>query len=217
MHRSGGGRSAVTDAVGTLAESGVYTASSFGVGPSRTRTDSTKPVREPQGDLMSCRRLSLFAISTVIAPTMLLVGGCVTAPYNHQSECPNNAFTVTGFAQNPGATVQVQAFNDDTSAWEVVATTTASGSGLTFGGNTAYSWSSSVTLADRHFTPFTPDAFASLRVREVNGSLSYLVTFESDGISCVVDKVFNQNESWFAAGWECRSPASPVVSLVCIG
>jgi len=143
--------------------------------------------------------------------------GCVTSPANGDSQCPGGGFPVSGFAEHPGATVQVEAFNVAASAWEVVASATASTSAFTFGSNTAYSWSTTVTLAARHFTAFTPDAFASLRVREVGGSLSNLITFDHDGISCVVDKVVNQNMTWFAAGWACRSASTPVISLTCIG
>lgn len=155
--------------------------------------------------------ISAFAVLGVGA------AGCVYSPNDGDSRCPGAPFTLQGFASAPGATLTVEAFNDDTDVWEPVSSTTATTGPTTFGGRTLYSFSASVTLGDQHFTPFTPDAFASVRVREQGGALALLVTYDAGGVGCVVDHVFDEGDDWYAAGYECRSDASPVLSLICVG
>ena len=160
---------------------------------------------------MHLRWMSAFGVAGVAG------AGCVFSPTSGESRCPGAPFTVQGFASAPGASLTVEAFNDDSGVWEPVAGATAVTGGTTFGGRTLYVFSVSVTLGDQHFSAFTPDAFASVRVREEGGALTQLGTYDSDGVGCVTNRVFDEGEDWFAAGFECRSDGSPVLSLVCIG
>lgn len=159
-------------------------------------------------------RSSIPGIMT-IAGLSMWSSGCVYTPNSGDVICPNTAFTVAGFAEHAGATVHVEALHDN-GTWNTVGTATASTSPFNYGGNTAYAFSTSVTLGLAYYSNFTPDAFASLRVREEGGTLAFLISFDGDGVSCVFDGV-NDGDSWFAAGVNCAGENSPNVVLTCIG
>lgn len=61
------------------------------------------------------------------------------------------------------------------------------------------------------------DPSVTLRARELNGDLSTLISFDQGGITCVQDKVDDEGEDWFAAGWACKSSSSPEVVVYWIG
>ncbi len=164
----------------------------------------------------SCWKGHVLVASSIVT-LCLVLSGCVTAPHNRQSVCPGNRFAVNGYTQNPNAVIEIEALNDDTNIWERVRTTTSNSSGTTFGGDTAYLWATRVTLGDQHYSPFRPDAFAKLRVREAGGTLDFLFTFDQGGVQCVIDEVIQEGSTWFAAGLACRSDQSPEITLICIG
>lgn len=145
----------------------------------------------------------------------LLAAGCVYTPDSDDIICPGTSFNVQGFAEHAGATLRIEALHDN-GTWNTVGTAIASTSPFNYGGNTAYSFSTNVSLSTDYFSSFTPDAFASLRVREVGGTLSFLISFDGDGVSCVFDAV-GEGDSWFAAGANCAGENSPNIVLTCIG
>ncbi len=150
-----------------------------------------------------------------------LLSSCVTGPNNNDWVDPS-AVDFTGYAQNPGATIEIQALDKITSVWITVSTTTARTSPTNYGGETLYYWSDldTDTLVSgqciwgdgSHPNCSIPagSASATFRVREVGGNT--MVTFEDDGVACVVNEV-DSGSSWFAAGNTCKSGASPNLTL----
>jgi len=153
--------------------------------------------------------------TSAIGGLLSLSVGCVYTPNSGDVICPGSTFNLAGFAEHAGATLQIQALHDN-GTWVTVAIAVASTSPFTYAGNTAYTFSTDVTLGLEYYSSFTPDAFASLRVREVGGSLGYLVSFDGDGVSCVFDRV-GDGDTWFAAGFNCAGDNSPNIVLTCIG
>ena len=171
-------------------------------------------------DPTSASKVSLLAALAIVFSTL---GACVYAPSNGDWVNPS-AIDFGGYAQHPGATIQVQAYDQSTSVWRIVTTAVSSTSVTRFGGDELYSWS----IDDFNFTAVpnwecywgyngycaipASRALAKLRFKEVGSDLGYLVTFEADGIQCVVDRVA-AGQSWLVAGYNCRSPVSPVLTL----
>jgi len=145
----------------------------------------------------------------------LFISGCVYTPTSDDLICPGTTFNLAGFAEHAGATLRIEALHDN-GTWNTVASAVASTSPFTYAGNTAYTFSTNVTLGSQYFSSFSPDAFATLRVRELGGSLSFLVSFDGDGVSCVFDEV-GEGSTWFAAGFNCAGENSPNIVLTCIG
>lgn len=151
---------------------------------------------------------------------------CVVAPTDWDRIQPSEPIAMTGYASLAGTAVRVQAKNQRTGAWDVVATYTASSTPTTINGDTLYGWSGSLTFtqvnnADPWRCYFAipgsnpcqvplPAADAQLRVLQGDGSA--LTTFDEDGLDCVIDKV-GQGEGWLAAGYACRDANSPVINL----
>ena len=161
---------------------------------------------------------------------LALVGSaaCVVTPYNHEYTSPFDPISFEGFAQEPGAELQVQAFNKLSETWLTIATATASTTPTTITGESLYGWQTSVRFEDLpdwecfwgHDSPSIPSLACSIppgsanaRVRVWEDSGHYLVTFDEDGIDCVMDKMVTEGHTWMQAGWECRSGDSPVISL----
>jgi len=163
------------------------------------------------------------ALGAVIAVAAVATTGCVTDPTNGEHFQGGNPTYFAGFAEAPGATVEVQVRNKNTNLWEVLSTTVSSSNATVYGGQTVYHWSTTGTILDfsypNTFCRLTAncipqiDATASVRVVEVGSSLAEMITFEEDGLDCTVDGV-NRGEDLFASAWNCQSPSSPQLELV---
>ena len=106
--------------------------------------------------------------------------------------------------------------------------TQASSEPTTMAGNTAYAWSMRRFNLDAEVS--NPDDYWSFNgcalnsswyksqfeAKEVGSPLDTLVTFDSDGEGCVLDRIKQLGESWFTAAQACVSPGSPVVTLKCV-
>src|SRR5262245_54638183 len=71
--------------------------------------------RQHQGGRFMRIWVSAFAVLGVVG-----AAGCVYSPNDGDSRCPGTPFRIDGFASAPGATLTVEAFNDDTDVWEAV-------------------------------------------------------------------------------------------------
>jgi hypothetical protein len=151
---------------------------------------------------------------------LLLNVSCMFAPYDGQTVSPFEAINVDGFAQRPGAMVQIQAFNKRTLTWNTILTLTSATAPTTISGDTLYRFQgpllfSSVSSWQCYWgntsCSIPPgSASAKIRAQEVGGG--QLTTFDVNGVSCVISKL-NAGQGWLAAGFECRDPQSPVVTL----
>ncbi len=166
------------------------------------------------GDLARC---------LVIAVSCFLASGCVYTP-EEGDWVDWDDLDFAGFAEKPGAVIQIQAYNNRDSRWVTVDSVVSSSSGTHYGDTTLYSWSNygfdftTVPQWQCYWSTLAgcsiPAGFASARFRfkEVGSALSYLVTFDPGGISCVVSEV-NGGSTWLAAGATCRGDKSPVLTL----
>jgi len=149
------------------------------------------------------------------------LSACVTAPYNDQWVDPD-AVDFSGYAEEPGATVEIQARNTQTGAWVTItsATTTASTTAFNYGGETLYPWTSpdiDTLFPAQCFWGTGPScsisagsAGATFRVREVGGRT--FTTFDEGGTTCVINQV-TAGTNWFAAAVNCASSETPILSL----
>lgn len=169
---------------------------------------------------MRIARLSL------VASLGLWAAACVVAPTDWDRIAPHEPIALSGYASLAGTTVRVQAKNQRTGAWDVVASFVASSTPTTLGGDTLYGWSGSllftqVNTADPWRCYFSipgsnpcqvplPAADAQLRVLQGDGTA--LTTFDEAGLDCVVDKL-SEGKGWLVSGYECRDANSPVINL----
>ncbi len=140
-----------------------------------------------------------------------LATGCVmTEPTGVN---PLTSKTFTGFASQPGATVELYAFSQLTNTWETVpdATTTASTTATTYGGRTVYSWNVQSTLLEvatdwcRVRSSCTPgEGTLRIQFREVDGDYNPLLTFDDGGVDCMMTAV-NNGGDLFASAWDCKA------------
>lgn len=154
---------------------------------------------------------------------LLLAGGCVVTEPAGVS--PFNSETFTGFASQPGATVQLYAFSKQTNAWELAADTTtlSSTTPTTYGGRTVYSWTMQSTLLDvatdwcRVDSSCSTGGEGDLRIqfREVGGEFSPLLTFDDGGFACTTTAV-NNGGDLFASAWNCRGQVFDELRFVVI-
>lgn len=164
--------------------------------------------------------LSAACLAAVVAQ------GCVVEPLNWD-EVDARAVDFSGYAQRPGATIQVQAFDPELDDWVTLATTVSrTGYETLDGGKTKlYYWSiDDVDTYDRTRCVwgelsgstcwYIGDKIrARFRVVEVGSTLEAMTTYEQDGILCVMREVNADNKSWLDAGYMCKSDIEPVLVL----
>jgi hypothetical protein len=165
-------------------------------------------------------------LTTMVAAAASL-SACATSPSNNTVVLSSHDVDFDGYAEQPNATIEIYAHNWQTGQFDRVATAQSESSPSEFARETAYHWSLSDLNLDANvpnpddYWQFTGCVFTStwyevqFKAKEVGSRQDYLVTFESDGRSCVLDRVNRLGESWFVAGQACASPSSPVVSLKC--
>jgi hypothetical protein len=163
-------------------------------------------------------RMALF-VAVACAGT----AACVTGPLNNEAVNPHQKIHFSGYAATAGAAVQVKALNKKTGAWDVVATFTAAPTPDDVAGDDLYFWHGDVefsTIAGWRcywgsslpgLACSIPPGLATARVRVHTGDIT-LTTFEADGHACLLRK-FEEGKGGLVAGNECRSPASPVLTL----
>ncbi|MCR9160658.1 MAG: hypothetical protein ACE37F_20905 [Nannocystaceae bacterium] len=163
------------------------------------------------------RNTSLFFIASVA----LLASACVVGPHNDDWVDPW-AVDFSGYAEDAGDSVQIQAYDKHTNTWVTVRTVTASSTATNYGGETLYRWTASNTNTWVSGSCIWGDgawancpipagsAYATFRVRESGGRI--YTTFDDGGVNCVIDEV-SAGENWLAAGAACASPESPVLTL----
>ncbi len=164
---------------------------------------------------------SIIQSSLLVTTVALALPACVTNPYNDQWVLPQDV-DFQGYAQNPGATVEIQAFDRWTNTWMTIDTATATTTPTTYGGETLYAWNLyAVDTTDTGFCVWGDPAFATcpvpagssaaeFRVREVGGRT--LTTFEDGGAACVIDSV-TAGANWFSAAISCASGDTPIITL----
>ncbi|MFO7566911.1 MAG: hypothetical protein R6X02_29980 [Enhygromyxa sp.] len=168
--------------------------------------------------------LRLAALIVLLAGALLNAQGC-QSNYENYDWVDWRELNFGGYAENPSATIQIQAFDQSTSTWRVVAVATASGTPTTFGGQTLYFWSRSnfdFTTVPNWSCYWSYNGWCSIpagyaaaqfRFKEVGSQLDYMSTYDQGGVACVTKKVLYENADWFSAGLQCASPDSPVLTL----
>lgn len=153
--------------------------------------------------------------------SILALGACVTAPHNDQWVDPADV-DFAGYAEYAGADIEVQALDKQTGEWVTIDTSSAGTFPIPYGGEELYRWfaTGTDTTSSGHCVwgdpaqascPISPGAAeAQFRVQEVDNYL--LTTFEAGGVDCVTDMVID-GLSWTAAGYTCKSPETPVLTL----
>lgn len=155
------------------------------------------------------KRIGLLSVLASLA----LASGCVTTEPGSVSS-PTAPQTFSGFASNPGATVELYAFSKQTNAWEPAAdtTTTASTTPTNFGGRTVYAWNLQSTVLEtptdwcRISTGCSQNSNGGIRLqfREVGGQWSPLLTFDNGGVGCTITAV-NNGGDLFESAWNCKA------------
>lgn len=144
--------------------------------------------------------------------SLALAAGCVaTEPTGVD---PRVQKTFTGFASNPGATVELYAFSRLTNAWETLPDTTTTSSIIptTLAGRTVYSWTMQSTLLEvatdwcRVGGNCSSSSEGPLRIqfREIDGDFSPLLTFDDGGFDCMISAA-SGGEDLFVAAWGCKA------------
>lgn len=159
-----------------------------------------------------------------VLASLLLASGCVTTEPSNLS-APTSSQTFTGFASQPGATVELYAFSKQANAWELTpdTTTTASSSPSTYGGSTGYYWAIESTLVEtatdwcRVKPGCSPNSEGDLRVqfREIGGSVNPLLTFDDGGLTCTINAVEN-GENLLQSAWNCKAQTFDELRIVFI-
>lgn len=166
-----------------------------------------------------------------IAAVMLAVfsqSACVVAPQQDQLlSNPFEVITFAGFTYNPGATVKLEALNQDDGNFEEFATATSGTFALTFGSRTLYYWWTTAAIADSG-TPLTlcrwhescsrqrGDVSATVRARELypDSTLRPLFTHKIFGPACVYHKIDDGVvDDLFIAYWLCKPNIFNVITL----
>jgi hypothetical protein len=161
---------------------------------------------------------------TRLCMALLLASGlsaCVVSPYNNQFVTSNNPVYFGGFAQNPGAQIDILALNKKTNVWNVVANATVDTQTNVYNGNTLYQWQTNLTFNTLPEWQCYFNATCALyeganevlvKVHEVGGALTSLFTFDDIGLPCIEDQV-NNGVGAFTAGWRCQSSDNPILHL----
>lgn len=159
-------------------------------------------------------------LSTALLTTIAAgLAACVTAPYNDQWVDPFSV-NFSGYAENPGATVEIEAFDTQTNTWVTIESSTASSFPTNYGGETLYQWSETgvdtspsgqcIWGTGAACVISTGTASAKFRVHEVGGRR--YTTFDQGGTTCVINQVA-AGTNWFTAGVNCASPETAVLTL----
>ena len=150
-----------------------------------------------------------------------LLGACTTSPTSGQKVRPDlYPVEFSGFAESPGATVEILARNNRTGDYDLVGGTTASAVGFPYGGETIYGWDTQINFWNlpnkRDYWSASCDGCvgesAYIRVIEQEATLPFMATFHKDGVSCVVNFV-DGGQSLPTAGANCMSAGYPDIRL----
>jgi len=127
----------------------------------------------------------------VLAAVLLCFGACVWEPSHQQNLPRDEPFDVTGWAQNPGTTIRLEAWNYTTNSYQVITTTTSS-SDPNFADPSMYFYEfPDVLLPWQNWQPVNAcsgSGMASLRVYE---GTKKLTTFNATQKQCIFDEVWN--------------------------
>jgi hypothetical protein len=121
---------------------------------------------------------------------------CTIAPYDQESlDADAPAVQFTGFAENPGAQVEVYAWHPDDQDFVLVGGMPANTTGLFYGGSWLYNWSVEIPMDHDPTGYWRPECdgcsreTAIFRVKEDASSFPYLVSFPKGGEACVMENV----------------------------
>lgn len=161
---------------------------------------------------------------TLATFTLLAPPGC-QSDYENKDRVDWRDLDFGGYAQNPSASIQIQALDKRTNTWNVVAMAVASATPTTFGEATLYRW----TLRDFDFTTVpnaecywghdencvipVGTAEAKFRFKEAGSGAVHMATFDKGGVACVIEKVVKQGKPWLASAALCASIETPVLTL----
>ncbi|MBV1859966.1 MAG: hypothetical protein KUG77_16255 [Nannocystaceae bacterium] len=163
-------------------------------------------------------------MKTVVNTALLVlaasaVTACVTAPHNDQWVDPDDV-DFHGYAETPGATVEIRGLDSQTNDWVTVRSVPVSSTPFNYGGETLYQWSAphtDTTAVSDCVWGVGPSctvpaglAVAKFQVREVEGQT--LITFDEGGVDCVIDAV-SAGTNWFTAATSCASSEFPTLTL----
>ena len=153
-----------------------------------------------------------------------ILNACVTGPTNQTWVTPHNRIHFSGYASKPGAVIEIKAYNKRRRLWTTVGTATSESRATALGSDTLYFWHTNVLFTSQaQWQCFwgsntsglecsipPGSAYAKVKVSQVG--LIDLITFERGFFSCVNQKL-NAGKGGIAAGYECRSPSSPILTL----
>ncbi|MBN2530394.1 MAG: hypothetical protein JXR76_28660 [Deltaproteobacteria bacterium] len=165
------------------------------------------------------KKARIFSIVIAMVAAAFLPS-CVYAPYDGQYVTSKSPIAFRGYAVDAEDEVSIWAYNQSTSTWDELATTTSSSTPTTIGGDTLYAWSYNLDLNTVpswicYWSPtctWPSEGVYTAQFRVEEASSYYLPSMEEDGVSCVIDEL-NNGTGWLAAGQECSSPNSPVINL----
>ena len=153
---------------------------------------------------------------------LVFLSACTYAPENNEWVDWTD-IDFHGFAQNPSATIEIQAYHQRDGVWQTIHTVTSNATAATLSGDSLYSWSANLdttVLPNGHCYWGSPGtcsippgaASAQFRFKERGSDLAFLVTFDQGGLDCVLEKL-TQGDTWLSAGASCAGANSPVLTL----
>lgn len=141
--------------------------------------------------------------SALLAFVGLAASACVWSPANQSEQRRSQSVPINGYAQTPGATIVVKAFNHDTGVDDTITTVIASSDEM-FAEPHLYFWDAGWRVfADKYWAPTAWGCSSSgmLRLRVYDGT-TRLKTFNEGQRDCVLDEISDGSHP-VAAADEC--------------
>lgn len=155
------------------------------------------------------------SVLTLLIAASLCGSACVYSPENGTVFAVDQNLSLGGLASQPGATVQLTAFNKETESWDQLDEVTASTYPLHFNDDkTLYQWSMSFRMDDVpnwecYYHPsctIPSEGLYEVRFQflEPGGDSSFLYTFDEGGLACW-NQHYNNGEDIYVAYWNCKA------------
>ena len=149
------------------------------------------------------KRLVPLSLLLCLAATVV---GCTLRPlHNDRQTHRSDPVTVSGFTISADQLVTVQCRPYLTGgSWTTIGTTNASGSPLTLPQGDLYGFSTSVTVPDDCWYHWHSQYTTELRFRGGDSANYIYATFDEEGIDCLSDAIFTDEEDFATARSECQ-------------
>ncbi len=155
------------------------------------------------------------SIPPIIGALALVAGACVYTPENGADFDVDELIRFNGLSSQPGATIELYGFDRSVGEWVEIAQTTAAMTPNEFHHNRRfYNWHLELRLDeyDRWGCLLTSDCEVDgeasyevqLQVREVDGAIERLFTFDDGGFECFFER-YRAGGDLFSAYWPCRA------------